>query len=161
MDDAQCVLGRVAKLLVTLHLQRGKVEQVGGILFAGFLRHVGDDEGQRANAFEQCLAFGAIGDGGDARVIGLELLHCLCGIECIASFLGFLFQFLYLQRQLFVAFAYHCREGDIAICGFQLPILLGHKVFYLLLAVYDERQRRCLHTTDGEYLLVLAILHGV
>ena len=52
-------------------------------------------------------------------------------------------------------------EGGVAIDGGQHPVGLGLEVVYLLLAVDDEGECGCLHTTDAEHLSVLPVLDGI
>ena len=50
-------------------------------------------------------------------------------------------------------------ESGISIDGLQFPVLLGNKILYFQLTVYNQRQCRRLHTADRKYLPVLPILH--
>ena len=65
------------------------------------------------------------------------------------------------QYQFFLTFPEDGRKGSVPIHGFQLPILFRNKILYFQLAVYNQCQRRRLHTTDGQHLTVLSVLQRV
>ena len=153
LNGLQRVVGRVGKLLVALHLQGGQVKQTERGFTPLLLRHGGDGERRVLDACQQLLAPRTVGYGVDTAVLFL-LPGLLAGSQGFLLLLGF-------QCQFFVALADEGRESGVAVDGIEHPILFGHEVLYLQLAVHDEGQRRCLHPSDGKYLAVLPVFHGI
>ena len=66
------------------------------------------------------------------------------------------FLFFRFQHQFLIALAENGGEGGVAIHRLQFLYCFGNEVLYFELSVYDERERRRLHTSDGKYLLISA-----
>ena len=71
------------------------------------------------------------------------------------------FLLLGFQYQFLLTFPEDGGESGISIDGLQLPVLLGNKILYFQLTVYNQCQRRCLHTTDRKHLPVLPVFYGI
>ena len=153
LDSFQRVVGRVGKLLVALHLQGGQVEKAERRFPAFLLRHRGNGKRHILDACQQLLASRTVCYG-----IYTAVLFLLLGL--LAGGQGFLL-LLCFQCQLFVALADEGRESSIAVNGIEHPVLLGHKVLNLQLAVHDKGQCRRLHPPDGKHLAVLPVFHGI
>ena len=99
LDEFQRNIGRVGKLLVAIHLQRGEVVEMRGRLVSLFLAYICNREGFASDGTECFLAFllagklaaggsklGVAVDGGEYPVrFGNEVVDFLLPPECLSS----------------------------------------------------------------------------
>ena len=161
LDQAQGFIGRITELLVTLHLQGGKVEQSGWRFFPFFLGNGSDDKGGLLDLFEQGHSLCLVGNGLDARIVGFCFLECFCHIKRLSGFFGLFLLFLNVGHQVFFTSFQDGIESSIPIKGRKYPILFGFEVLYLVLTVYYQGQGRGLYSSDGKYLTVLSIFQRI
>ena len=145
LDDLQCQVGRVAKLLVTLHLQTRQVKQPRRRLRTVLSAH--------ARHGERRLAYAVHGRA------GLSLVREAAAHSALGAFL-LRFRF----TALVVAVVRHGGEHRVAVARGEHPVGLRPEVFYLLSAAHDERQCWRLHAAYRErrYAAFLpAVFQGV
>ena len=151
LDGFQRLIGGESEFPVALHLQGSQVEQTGRSLFPVLAGDVRYGKRRILYLFQQSLTPLPVCDRFYSPVI-----------FGFGSFGGCpFFLFFRFQHQFLIALAENGGEGGVAIHRLQFPVLLGNEVLYFELSVYDERERRRLHTSDGKYLPVLPVLHGV
>ncbi len=153
LDNFQRFISGIGKFLVTFHLQRSQVKQAERCLPPLLLGDTCHCKRRILNLRQQSKPTLVVGNGVDTSIL-FFFFRFLAGSYGLFLLLGF-------QYQLLLAFPDNGRESSISIDGFQLPVLLGNKMLYFQLTVYNQCQCRRLHTADRKYLSVLPILHGV
>ena len=152
LDELQCLLGRVAKLSVAIHLQRGQVVETRRRFRALLLLDILDREGLSLDGLKHSptLLLGRI------FYLFIDRSFALDGL----ALLGCRFHLCRILRLSLLIVGYGC-ELRISIEGGEHPTLLGYETLNLLLATHNQRQSGCLHSSNGEHLLLLSVFEGV
>ena len=131
LDEFECLVGRVTERLVALHLQRGQVKQSRSKLRTFLFLNRGDGERLSFDGINHSLRLFERGKA--FEVVAILIFGIICCIR----------------------FAEDVAKKGISVQRFQFVVCARHKALYLLLALDDQRQGRCLHASDGQDLTIL------